>query len=993
MPFPNYWTVRVREPDEFLKDSFFTGELTKGILMVFGYIDKDKVALQSFRFAKDKFSKEDVEEWLKSMDVEYIKLEAIVAETDIDTVIDVSDSYENKISEIKQALANSGLVCDSDEWDVLATLPEILIFMIKKDNKYHYFVANYKTTDGGGVEFTDIKNIEIEFVQCVNETAIHDENKEVSKNLNEVLDVDIILSEKQTDGKIRRGVVEHAQIADTINKNNRIYPKEVLREAVSNAKEFIARNGAMHMDSQHRIVDGKNFRDIRETVALLKEIDFVDDKYVRIGFDLVDTQAGKDFQALVDGGARFQVSQRGTGTSKFIRQEDGKNIEVVTSLHIEGFDFIPSGTASVEEADVLFLENMEVTQMEEKKELEQINEDNIQKDNNKIDQAQIIDLVTDLSISEEDDNMINEQIEALKQEIEKSKEELARIKQKELLEQCIIDKERILNDLISNDKYSAFTETQKKAIISKIKVDDLVGLCGTEEFKTVLEQRLNEEIDLASKILAETELKKLNIKEVNEDKGRVYVIRNEKRWMEAVDKISQRLEPEVKRRLGISEFYIADNHPAMSVINRMCERFEDLNYQKLLNEAGEEITQSDIGVKVATISRAIIPIAFRNVTAFDVCDVGNMTQRIENVMYSVWNAGITGDVHSDVSAIEIAEGGTIPTAGIQYVACPILAMRKSLKTRISSEAIATAKGTSMNPIEDTLTALGVDISRRVDQLLWYVMLAQAQRYSVGEVTSSYETLTKQSDGLTYKSANPAWIQYEYVKAYDSNGNPTSSKLVPLFGATSGNSLQAVVVGYGSTPTLLTYSTDYIINWADGSIKLTSTGVGKVGSNDVKAKYSYTKNAFTWSIIPPVGVTGYENLINLRQAVGRAKVAVASRHYNPNVIATSLSTEDMLTSSPMFTNSGATPADILDRFNNISVYAGMQSVKTSALPNDWILVFEKNACIYRNFIPLSISGSFKNTTNGDDEWIAEEYSGQDVPVKDKLSLVAIQDLNT
>jgi hypothetical protein len=362
-------------------------------------------------------------------------------------------------------------------------------------------------------------------------------------------------------------------------------------------------------------------------------------------------------------------------------------------------------------------------------------------------------------------------------------------------------------------------------------------------------------------------------------------------------------------------------------------------------------------------------------------------------MYQVWNGVNTaGRPDLNVGDIEILESGTIPLAGIQYVASPLLSIRKTLKTSVSSEAKATAMSTVMNPVADSIATLATDVTQRIDELLWYIMIAAAQAYAHAHVTG-FETLTE-GDNDEWASIHQGWMQYEYVKTYDTPGNPLTSKLVPLFGTVSGNTMQEVVVTeLGGDNTALIYTDDYTVNWADGTITLTAAGVVKENSTGIRAKYSYTTNAKFWSVIPPTGVSGYENLINLRQSVGQARVLVNNRHYAANMLGMSFSTEDMITSGPMFTQAGGTPADILDRLNKVTAFAGLDPTKTSAMPDGWMLVGEKGSCYYRNQIPWNVTGPFKDTVTGNDEWIGEEYSGQDVPVPAKLALVGVTDLNT
>lgn len=299
----------------------------------------------------------------------------------------------------------------------------------------------------------------------------------------------------------------------------------------------------------------------------------------------------------------------------------------------------------------------------------------------------------------------------------------------------------------------------------------------------------------------------------------------------------------------------------------------------------------------------------------------------------------------------------------------------------------------MSPEADAIAGLAVDIAHRIDRLLWQLMITKAQLQATTEVTS-YETLTVVGATDEYASVNQGWLNYEHLKTYDSNNNPTGAKLGKLYDTPSGNVLQEVDVREaGGDNTALVYATDYSVNWPDGTITLTATGVTKENGNGIEAKYTYTTNAKFWSVVPPANVTLYDHLINLRQQVGQARVIVGNRHYNPNFMGLSLNTEDLVTSGPQFTQSGARASDMLDRLNNVVSYAGLDPVKSSAIPQAWMVLGERGSCVYRVQTPWSMRGPITDVANGNDYYLAEEYSGNDVPVAEKLIVVGITDINT
>ena len=87
------------------------------------------------------------------------------------------------------------------------------------------------------------------------------------------------------------------------------------------------------------------------------------------------------------------------------------------------------------------------------------------------------------------------------------------------------------------------------------------------------------------------------------------------------------------------------------------------------------------------------------------------------------------------------------------------------------------------------------------------------------------------------------------------------------------------------------------------------------------------------------------------------------------------------------------SDVLDRLNNVTAYAGLIPLKTSAMPPGWILLQEKGSCLYQVQTPWGLRGPIIDKDTGHDYYLAEEYSGYEVPVTDKLVLVGVTDLNT
>ena len=958
----------------------------------------------------------------------------------------VQGSYENDQQAIQTALRGSedfGIVKEEYSLNLEATFKDSVIVSNNAEDAIFYRATWAKGKDGS-ISFSDIEKVEAEMAfKSISEQKelVAEMRQSVGKTeLNEDILTPVQLNEKvDSEGKKTIvGSVNIAQRADVLNSNNRRYRETALKEAVDRLQVQMKDQGPLLMDSIHRVkadAEGKetSHRDLRETVALIHDVGWnEDDKTVSLrDIRFLETQAGKDLVALIDGGAHLQVSQRAIGTSELIR-EDGKVVEDVTSLEIGGWDFTPPGKASIAEADFEFKVMTEGIEMPDKVLSADEVASLLTESENKMKEA-VVDTLKEAGLlteekeantKTEDDSQGEEAEKELKEETASTSEsemETEELKQQvQTLEKTLADdRERVetlvrkdemdilrtmatelLQEEVSGENYKHFNEGEKKVLLESVDVETVHGtvdLADREAVGNSLKPMLEAEAAKLDRYKAEAKLIDSGFPQRGqggEGITHVEILDEAIPNMEYIAKLSKAVEKRLEMR-GIPQVIDKDHH-AMTSLNEIMAVYDKQNYRKLLNEADEEVTQLDIGARIASVSRVIIPAAFRRLTALDVCDVGTMAMRIEDVPVSQWLPAESGDISDDMATIEIAEGGTIPTAGVKYVSVPLVATRKAIRTFITSESRATARGTNMNPEADAVAGLALDVQRRLDRLLWQLMISSAQAQASTTVTSWTELTLVAGTTYEFESVHEGWISYELCKTYDANTNPTGSKLEKLFSETPGAdiTLQAVTVREnGGDNTALVYADDYSINWPDGTITLTAAGLAKCVAGTPDAKYTYTTNAKFWSVTPPSGVTLYDHLINLRQSVGQAKVLIGNRHYEPGFLGASLETEDLITSGPQFTASGATASDMLDRLNNVLAYAGLAPTKTSAIPQSWIVVGEKASCLYKVHTPWSLRGPITNETTGSDYYIAEEYSGCDVPVKEKLAVVGITDLNT
>lgn len=76
-PYPSEHAARVRDPDDFEKDSFRRKNISEGIDIIIGRLKGEtKMTTQAYRFDAEKFTAAQAKKWLKDHDIDYISFEA-----------------------------------------------------------------------------------------------------------------------------------------------------------------------------------------------------------------------------------------------------------------------------------------------------------------------------------------------------------------------------------------------------------------------------------------------------------------------------------------------------------------------------------------------------------------------------------------------------------------------------------------------------------------------------------------------------------------------------------------------------------------------------------------------------------------------------------------------------------------------------------------------------------------------------------------------------
>ena len=835
-----------------------------------------------------------------------LKLAKESGRTLLEIFAQVPGSFEEYRTMIRSALKENPPteIADADSCYIegcVGEFPEKVIFEAywwdKDKPSPKYYEAKVSPADNGDVLFSDVKEIEIKAaitakneMQQLSESYNPDNIK--MTEFNETVDATIELEPQNEAMKNRRrkGKVMTAQKADVKNENNRVYPKAVLKEATERAQKQINEFNGILMDSQHRVDgDGNNVSDLRETVAVIKQIEF-NEQTGEISLpeiEFVETQAGKDLAALLESDVKLQVSQRGHGTSHTVYDpETNESYQQVDFLRITGVDFVPPGTASVQEA-TFETDNEKQTPAQGGSSLteassEQANTENQQQRSNGAPALQ----PEAAQLSDEDRKRLNESEEALKRaqaklenteaSVQASKDaldaatrstQIAHLKEKgsEVLKAEVAQLER-------------FNEDQKKLIIAEIKPEtfynEVSDVYSEDAIRHVLKPAIAKEAGRLDKTIATTRLDEMGFP-VDQQTGianrqngqtRVTVLHENMPGAELHHKVLAEVNAKIEKDSERDLWVMPDDHAGMKALGEVMGWFYAANYQTLLHE--NTLAQADIGGRIASIAAMVIGTAWRRTTAFQVIDLAPMPNRILDKKIQIQDQGDNTDmdVVTSYANLDPGENGNITQVNDSYLNYPLYATRQALRSLITPDAQATARNTPMQPMIDTVVSLAMNIRNRVDMMLWWLMIIQGLHQETGQVTT-VETLTRIGTGNTWESANKAWIPLTWHKTHDANNNPLTAKFEQLTPATGESAAPADLGTQGielqtsnATPKALLYGTDYTIDFQQGRITLTAAGETKRGTDSVQAKYTYSKNVSVWSMTPPSGTSFSAHLL-------------------------------------------------------------------------------------------------------------------------------------
>jgi hypothetical protein len=125
-------------------------------------------------------------------------------------------------------------------------------------------------------------------------------------------------------------------IVDTPNKNNRVYPREVMEKAIVEVQGRI-KNKTLFVTEGCNLSDSGN-ADLSNTVGTVKDMKIVDDN-VAATVEIIETEAGKYLKNRLNGGVPYHVRTSGIGKLTM----DDKGHDVVSDYEMTHLTFTMEG--------------------------------------------------------------------------------------------------------------------------------------------------------------------------------------------------------------------------------------------------------------------------------------------------------------------------------------------------------------------------------------------------------------------------------------------------------------------------------------------------------------------------------------------------------------------------------------------------------------------------------------------------------------------------
>ena len=968
----------------------------------------------------------------------------------------VPNSFQQYSGEVRTALREDPPEdLNRDDWLYMEALigespDQVLVECYKSDGGCTYYLYDIAFEDGT-VKWSNQREVEVEAalkVKPVMERRMNETVEPPQIPVVDVSDAQVVVS--ASEGETQYASVEIAQKADVRNRNNRIYPKEVLKDAVERLKTRIRMAGSVPMETMHR-----DEHCIGDVCAIIHEVHFNEATGVVSlpKIEMVGTQSGKDVMTLLDAGLEFQVSQRGIGLShEEIDPVTGLKVQIMDWLEIQGWDLVWNGDASVEDAAFALNETANSsangqggeeptnegaeeptneggegtspeqggqqqrqspyfsgrsnqrgnsTQGNPPQQQQQRAGEGAQQQQRPPAQPEQKDPLGKhvLSLVQ---TAIEQALNPIKNQLASETTEL---RQKEFVRVA----EEVLDDVLS--KHPRFSAKQKDAIKSGVNLTELysqVDGLDVASIARVLTPVLEREIEQADNLVANDRTAGWNLDQrnpntpyINNAGGVTYnEVINDAHASGIFDAAEYNAITEgaidlMTRNDRENNWVMPLDHPGMKSLAQVMDNF----YKAKGPELVAETTAAGVGIPVNQVSMLIVPTVWRMTTAFQVAQLHPMSLMVEDIPVEKWTGQqSTVNDWERWNSLDPGDNLAIPESKLDYEYYRLAAGYQPQHVMVTPRARALTRNTVMNPTMRSTALAARDIVDANDTMLWRALIMEAMKLDHVKV-SAFETGMLISGTRTFAFDNKDWIPYEWIVTEDSNDNVAKSGLVRNFPADGGATavslgalrvLQSIEVVYGSSDTALAYDTDYTVNWNAGTITIKSSTAGDAAISDgtIKAKYSYATNIAQWDATVPAGSTFVDHLLDLRFKIADARTKIKDRHYEPECIAWNYGLMDKISAGKQFTNEGGNVAQVIDAMSTVTKYAGSESLDSTAIPEEYIICTQKMSILFGMHTPFTLTGQVITDNTGNRRYFGEQFAGSGVPAPEKVSIVSV-----
>ena len=689
----------------------------------------------------------------------------------------VPNSYQDYSIQIREALREDPPEDFSrDDWAyveaIIGDQPEqVLLECYHTDGKRAYYLYDV-TFEDGTVKWSNQREVEVEAALKVKPVMERRMNEVVDPPQDVVVDVSDFEIAFEDENK-QYASVAIAQKADVKNRNNRIYPKDVLEDAVERLKVRINLTGPIAMETMHR-----DARYIGDVCAVIHEVAFNSSTGIVTlpKIELLETTSGKNVQVLLDVVPAFQVSQRGLGIShEEIDPNTGLRVQIMDWLEIQGWDMVWNGDASVEDAVLTLNEEASGDPAPSAdpvpvppgtppvssppgqpgqarptgayfrpaaRDGDPVPEGNPQQDQPP---AQANGQQQQAILGKEVLALVQTAVkQALGPVVSTMETDTKELRQKEFSRIA----EEVLDTVLA--KHPRFTEKQKAAIKSGVNISSAysqVESLDVPSITRVLTPILEAEIEQADKLVATKQVDEWGLsgqpaqvgaRHINSYGGVTYnEVISDAHASGIFDAADYNVVTEgaidlMTRGDRENNWVMPLDHQGMKPLAQVMNAF----YQAYGPQLAMETQASGVGIPVTQVSMLLVPTVWRMTTAFQVAQLHPMSLMVEDIPIERW----TGQQSSlseweKWDALDPGDDTAIPESVLDYEYYRLAAGYQPQHVRVTPRARAITRNTVMNPTMRSTALAAREIVDQNDTMLWRSLIMEALKFEAVNVST------------------------------------------------------------------------------------------------------------------------------------------------------------------------------------------------------------------------------------------------------------------